>query len=768
MSGRTMGIWHRMTGTLSLFMLLGAANPLLPAWADVPASGSIDCRQERDQTTEQTLFSLQERIGQDLDQQQFEQANQRMRQMIQTIALLQDIQWRSTRLQGLVNAEESGQRNLWVELINRSAEKGFAEQAKGVLAEAVQLTQSLNSGYSSLKAQALVQLARDYQTLGDRQAGLDTLALAVNASQTVQGEEFQVNVLIPIAEAYVALEEPVTAVDLMHRAKQFAEAVNPADVSRRDRVMAKVAQAYLKAGQLEAALAIVPTLTKTPNVHAEVLLSAVRFQVQQGQIDAAAELANLINNYPSVGALAQVEAARGYALQGNESQADRLFQQAIQTAQTAGDAEYTLSQVITTYGKTRPDAALPLAESLTDPEKRLAALTQIALGYASSNQSTQARQTIQKAIATVPNISSDWQGFAVQNAADLAIVANQPDLAVLLAAALTDPFANPPRDLLLERIAQKTAERGQLDAALNAVQSISASNPDARSRAILPLSKAFIQANRYSDAIQLIDLINATDTGYRAMVQAAIASDLLLSGNTDPAVALFEQAKQTAATLTDPIQQFDAWGAIAIQYSRAGQPIDAEVMQRLRETVSRFGDNSVAANYIRLTVERALPVQQYETALQIAQLIPDPTDRGYQLNSVAQESLKANQLQLVSQAIAQISAPDSKMRLLLSLIDRSLQDNQPQTAIALLEQAAQVAQTIPDPEIRVLRFGNEGGTIVDDDSDRASSYEAIALRYVKLGRQAEGLRVAGLIQDRPERDRVTQRLLCYAPSVAPS
>jgi tetratricopeptide (TPR) repeat protein len=242
---------------------------------------------------------------------------------------------------------------------------------------------------------------------------------------------------------------------------------------------------------------------------------------------------------------------------------------------------------------------------------------------------------------------------------------------------------------------------------------------------------------------------------------AAIARQLLLTGNIDPATDLFNEARTTAAGLATPIDRLQAAAAVALEVANARQPVDPAMLDLVRRSAVEINDFSTSSYYLWSLVEQTVSLRHFDLALQLALATPDPDRREMSLGTVAEAALRDGHTDQVLKVIDQSRTPEIRVGLLLSLVERARQDGQPQEAIAYLARALELARTIPDPEIRTFTFGNEGGTVVDDDRDRASAYEAIAIHYAQLARQAEALRVAGLIQHPQERDRVRRRVLCY-------
>jgi hypothetical protein len=85
-------------------------------------------------------------------------------------------------------------------------------------------------------------------------------------------------------------------------------------------------------------------------------------------------------------------------------------------------------------------------------------------------------------------------------------------------------------------------------------------------------------------------------------------------------------------------------------------------------------------------------------------------------------------------------------------------------ALPILDQAFQIAQTIPGEESQLDRFGVNGLTTIDRTDDRGSLLEAIALQYAQLGQSDRAYQVVNQLQQARLREQVMQSIQCVMQS----
>jgi tetratricopeptide (TPR) repeat protein len=721
----------------------------------VPATQS--CQQEQTQTAELQIIRLIQLTDRELSEQRFASARKLFRHTLQTIQSLPDPQLRSNWITNLINEETSGEHNVWLKLIQLPTVRE-TEPTVTVLEDAVATIQTLDTGYSFVKANSFIRIANAYTTLGKADRSEEILALAQQTTQTIEGAEFSVLILTQIAEAYLDLGENALAIGALNQAEQYIDVVDLNDLQR-ENLLAQVGMIYAKAQEVEAALEIAEGSDTALN-KGSIELEVVRAYLGKNQLEQAYALTQTIAQ-PESQAIAFVEIANQLFEQGELTEADARFEKAVSIARSLTDAEHILLQVITAYQHASPDRALTAAQTLRSPELRANALTQVALAYTAIGQTTNATIAAERAVQALQQIPPDWITFNARTFVNQAIEAQAYELAIRLTESLTDPFLGFERAQLLLDIAQAATDRNQFSVAQAAVEAIPPENVEMRSRGWQTIAVSYINVNQPDAALELLNQIDRAYPVYRVQMLSMMARQFELTGNSKTAFDLFEQAQQEIRAIGSPTETLQALGTLVVEYRNANQPIDSSLIQQIQQTTLEFGDDTTSNFHLRSVVEQLLAANHYETAFQIAQIVPSQYERDSLLEQISQQALGSVSEQMILQTIDAIDSPEAQTRQLLSLIDRHLFMQSSRDVDLLLNKSIQITRTIPDPETRVLVFGNEGGTVVEDEFDRASLLEVIALRYAQLGQADAAFEVANDIQNAAERDRVIQRIRCH-------
>ncbi|GAB4239414.1 MAG: hypothetical protein Kow00121_66090 [Elainellaceae cyanobacterium] len=766
MGGIGMGLYlTATTGTIALSggirSVYAQANPSPETGSPETNSPQINCQQERQQAIDTELLARIARLRQDIEQQRWETANQVLLQILQSLQAIPDPQSRSNWVSSLIVEAGNADQALWRQVIEQSAAHDLSDQTVLVLQEAERLAQSFDRGYSFLKAKMFVAIANAYHQLDRPEQAAANLSQALQASATIRGAEFKTNGLTSIAIAYLQLGQPQPALTILSQSQTEAAAIEHPDRNRRNGALSRIGVAYAQADQTRLALEIAAEIVGTSYAQGTVLLEVTRAYLQRGDTEAAEQLAQIIP-HPESQAIALAEVARQYGEEENTASAALLFAKAVQVARLLADAEYTLERVVSLYAKAQPDAALAIARGIQDPEKRSNALFEIALRYYVNEQPERATAVLEDVVAAIPQVSSDWQTFHLQDLMIQAVDLGAYELAIGLTAGLTDSYLAASRDLLLLDLVQEAIERDELEVASQAAQAIARTNPYIRSEALQRLATAYIQADQLEAALQLSEQVDPAYPLQQVQLQAAIARELfLIKGETEQASELFAQTYQQAAALATAAEQIEAWGSILLEKSNAQQPIDPEIFTQLDQATQQASDPYTGSAYLRGIAERLWAAGYFAAAMQVAVLMPDQAELNSQLLLISRAALIAEQYEVIPQTVAQMTTPEVQVRSLLELADIYLQTEQTDAALPLLAQAFQIARTISGPESRTLNFGADGSTVVEDDADRGSFLETIALKYMQLNRASEATRVAESLQDNNLRDRLKQRLQCF-------
>jgi tetratricopeptide (TPR) repeat protein len=263
----------------------------------------------------------------------------------------------------------------------------------------------------------------------------------------------------------------------------------------------------------------------------------------------------------------------------------------------------------------------------------------------------------------------------------------------------------------------------------------------------------------------------------RVRLLTAIALKAHQAGQTTWTNELLQQTLQSVDSLATAYQrQFpkdltqgpqikpSALTAIAVVYSQTGQ---TDRMRQLLQQVSQL-DVSITHPTFGGPVDQPFSVfmdaRQYVGALQLAQATPTSDVRESRLQTSATALLQQDRFDLALPVVDQLTEASRKTQLLLAIAQRYGDLQQVNAALPILDQAFQVAQTIPGEESQLDRFGVDGLTTIDRTDDRGSLLEAIALQYAQLGQSDRAYQVVNQLQQARLREQVMQSIQCVMQS----
>lgn len=736
------------------------------------------CAAERSQMTELQTRRLVEQFRDAIATRPFHESTRVLELVLTALGQVQEPTLRSSVLDELFNNPEY-QNSLMQRWTAQAIAETMSDLVPGVMAEATRLTETLGSGYSALRVRTLTAIASAYVAIEQPQQALTTLDRAQHASRTIQGAEVQTHALTSIAEEYLAAGATDQAIAVLHRSRSFASAVQHPDPNRRGRMLAQLAIAYAKSGQLSTAMQIADAIPTTPYYQGTAWAEITRQYAQRGDIEQAQILARRIDQAEQR-AIALAEVAVGLANQGTPAQATRLFTEAVELARTTGD--YALIEVMTRFADTLPEGALVALATFDNVENRALLQARIALAYHQAGATQQANAALEQVVQTIwqsPSSGLSVPMGTVEDIINRAIAAGATSHAVRLAQ--LHPGAVPdsvPLDMLFydwaemqNRVARRLVDQAEPDAAYAVVQGINPQFGDMPYRVFPQIAVAYLQQGQLESAQRLVTQVNPAYPVSRVRVLAAMARQMQLAGDRQPAAAAFAEASQVTATIPEVEVRLEALGAIALEYGRLNDtPRASAVLRELLAQQAQAAQTNPASGYALSTVAATLiNAAQYDAAMQVIAAIADESQRNMQVQDLVNLAIARGEYDIAATAALLFTYPDAQVQQLLAIATRHLYSQQPSQALALLAQAVPIARTIPDPERRVITlvrdYDSQGNPIdileIEDDTDRASAVEAIALLYAQLDQEALARETALLIQSRPLRQPVLQRLRCY-------
>lgn len=407
-------------------------------------------------------------------------------------------------------------------------------------------------------------------------------------------------------------------------------------------------------GDLLSAAAFLAENIKSSDGHAEAMKAIIPLYLERGSVDLAAELAN--------------EVAEPF------SRDQILILVAAKCAQTDDD-EY----------------ALQLADAVEDLGMRAQALERIALIKASKGQAEAARSIAGQ---------MEHADFVVG-----AIAVGQSatgDDAGALATLDTIDFPTA-KATALQQIASAKIEGGDtvkaadmLDLAVIAANEIE--HDEEKIRALCDIGNMFIEAKRSDKAIQTFDTAKACaeilENTHRDFFLVNCALGFLYAGSTD-------LADRTLDLVTDKTQMASALLGFARDYWKKDQKEDAlEALDEAHEIIASQREFETRDSRARNALISSIAVQfagfgKAERGIEIARETQDPDEQMASLTQIAQILTIQNDDALATSTLEMIPEEANRVFALISVVDAKEKRGDKDAAIADLEAAVALAETVP-------------------------------------------------------------------------
>lgn len=766
-------LFQLATTFLGLFVILspwnGIAQTTQPAQNQPTILPPVNCQEERDSDAQLSVSQLQDKARQYANLKNQEKATQTLTQLFRNLRRLENSSTKAAILEEILNSEMSGMyARLLADTVDLYIAAGQKQQAAPLLAEALQTVQTLSNNQSYAKTKSLAAIALQYAAIGQTNQALTILDQSIQTEKSIQGAEFKTQALTAIAQAYVAAGKLEQASGILDQSLRHAQAVQTQNPARQGELLAAVASTYAQARQYNQALQVAQRITNAP-YHKASAISAVALEyIQQKELEKALMTAQRIESHKDMADIkAKLLAKIGsqYIQAGKQDQAAKVFAQAIQTAQIVDspyDQSRILSDVIVNYAQAgQPDAALQLLRKTANPDYfKSRTLAAIAISYAKAGKPVEASQVLSQTLATIAATSDTNEKSNARADIILSFMeAKRFDFAAQIAQAIEDEFT---RADSLREIGVQAADAGQTDIAMQIIQSVDSKFLEHRSTVLHRAALSHAKAGEYDRALQLARMLDSR-LAYRAKTLAAIATESFKAGQSQRAPTILTQAVQAANAAEDANSKISALGAVALGYANTQQlkPASQTLSQALQigQTIE---EGNLQGAAFRETAEQLISAQHYDLAFQVAQGLKDEYEQSSILQGIFTQSIEAGQYAKAYPVINALKTPEEKARWLVAIARQYVQAGNTTQASQILVQALQVTLTIEGPESKTLTFGTPPElTIVDDDSDRGSFLEAIALEYAKAGQHPQARQVAQRLENNAIRTRLNQRLACY-------
>ncbi|MGB7444325.1 MAG: hypothetical protein WA919_24930 [Coleofasciculaceae cyanobacterium] len=750
-----------LMGCMLTLLLVGSLSPVVLAVEIAQNPPAVECSHQRGQVTESIARTWLERSRQYTNYGNLEPAAQTLLRTLELMQRLPNGSLKANLVSSITELEY--QSSTLQELVNRAVSNKQPDIALSVLPSALQTAQSLSSGYSWVKTQALVAIANHYITLGQPQQGTKVLSQALQASNYLQGEEFKTKALTAIAQGYQTIGESAKAVELLDQSLQFAQVAKVPNAVRKAWIFQPIAITYAKAGAFDKALQVarlIPTEPQLAYYKDEAIGEIANQYAASGQLERALELLKTLK-MGETKAKFLTQIAIFYTQAGQNKLAQDTFNQAVFVAQDEPieRRSWILSRIIKQYAFAgQLDAALSTIDVIPARQTKAQTLLDIA-GQVKDKE--RASAIINKALLAAEEIAdaNERESLMTQAIDDL-LRTKQFASALKIAQSLSENVGD--KYVILARIALQAAAAQEFEIALQATDSLPESWVDSRNQALQEMAIAYAKIGKYDQAMQLVQKIdNYGSLPYQVRTLTEIAQQAAAKGDKTRADNLIKQALQIANQLEFNSQKTDALVAIAIFYTKIGQTKQAEELHAQAMQLAKSEPNDSGSTFLLPSMfKQYLDANLYEKAIQTALAITDAAgQRNRALNEIATHLIEAEQFDMALKATNVLSQPEDKTRFLLELVNNYIARGQLTKASEILVRALEVTKTIKGPESRKILVRED--LEVDDPFDRGSFLEEIALKYTDIGQYNQGVQVAQRLETKSDRELLLQRLTCY-------
>ncbi|MBD0269420.1 MAG: hypothetical protein ICV77_14150 [Cyanobacteria bacterium Co-bin8] len=722
---------------------------------------ALNCPAERQQPVDSALNVALEQAQQAVNNRQTYPAVQLMEYVLQGIRVMEDSPGKADLLQRLVGSltEDFAYAGPLERLVQIAPQEN-ADAVLEVLPLALEATRTLGSGYSAAKTRTFVALAHYYTQLGRPDQGSQILTEALAASNAIQGATFQAPALRDIAAAYINAGQVDLALPLLARSQTAAQAMPASNPYQRAAELEQIAALYAQANQLNQALQTV-RLVELPDYPSNALLMVVDQYSEAGQTDRALAVLPAFKQ-PEQKALALATIAGRLTAQQPEQSA-QLYAEAIAAAKSAQNATQVMVSVAVRYATTGGLVAIAdeTLLTITDPLVKAPALGAIALQYGKVGQDDLAAARLTQATETLGAIPEDWsRNRTRQQLIDQAAQLGRYDYALQIVNTI-QPGEDVPFDRAdaLTLLAERALAEGRYDAALQVTEQIPPTFVSSRNHLFLQIAAGFVNSGQLDRALEVANQENP-DTGFRPRTLAVIASQVR---PPEQAALLFAQAAQLANTIDSVYVRIEVLGAIAKAHLDAGQSVPStQLLNQAIAASQEVSDASGRSSSLRAIAEHLIFANHYLAAIQVAEAIPEESERLAKLNEAMEKAIAVRDVATVLTVLERLEEPILKTRWQIAAADTFSQLDQPNSAAEVLNQALQTARTIPGEEAQTITLpGEENPPIVDDEQDRGSFLSAIALKYAQLGQVSQAQQIAQSLESPALQQQLRQQISCY-------
>jgi hypothetical protein len=740
---------------LSYFILCGSNSYSRVAAQSKPNNPSTNnasiCRDEIRRSNQDKLDVLSTSVINNLETGKTQQVAAQLTQMAQIALNSNSDAVESLVSRTILNGEAYEFETTIVGRLIKQGQGKDREALVAMLDKMLQLTQKISSNYSLNKTQAFIRIAQAYQQLGFTERPDNILAKAIESAKGIRGLELQANTYTDIAKAYLAIKQPKKAESLLTQALEFAKkhALEDKEGDRSFRPLFPIAELYSQLGKFERTLELTK-LTTTDEAKDGIYLILTQYHLKAKQLDKASEYTQKITT-ENIKRQALLELMEAYAKAKQAPAGNKLFAQVVELARNSKtQPDFALQSVISSYAKAgQPETASTAIQYINNPVLKKSSLLTIAGEYRKLGQTEKVKQTIDQIIKEAEGSQgsdiSQWIATSDYS---------QESFTILKQLKIQNPD-------VYQYIVEDAIRSENLDLALQVAEAIEATEIDRRNNLLEKVAVAYAKAKQPQTALKIAQsLKNEGNLAYQIEALVNISSAFRKNGLTKQANTTYNTAKEQVKAIKD--SQYQAIGLAIIAREEYSQGQTKQANKLIQDAIKSAEGNGGVLQQISNSL---IIAQQPELALPVNLALPQDGSLANQFFDIFRLSIQQGKDDIALEIVKISNLPQEKTAGLLQIARGQLTRQQKSKAIATLGDALKLAKTIPDPESKTIELpiDNDGvprGT-VDDTLDRASLFEDIAIVYSQAGQANQGLQVAKLIQNKEEKQRVSQRVKCY-------
>ncbi|MBD3884022.1 hypothetical protein IFO70_19915 [Phormidium tenue FACHB-886] len=733
---------------LSILAITTLENTLNPVYSALAQTPVVAATCNPDASLQNRLGMVAEQARSTLEQSDQEEALQSLQEASAIAVQLQNTRLQADFLQQwLLDANEGYLTTRWQRLTQNVNQQAQLAQLQVTLEQFLQIANRLTTAHSYIKTRSLAAIARYYIPLNpsQNQQSVQALEQARQAARFIRGEVFTANALIDVAEVYALMGDTTSAQSVLMQVEQAVQQIPPnTSEPLKLVIIRRMATTYAQIGNFTTAQQIADRLPNQSEIQSFALQGIVEGYIIASNLTQAEALAQSI---PAITQRIRAfeKLAIAYHHSSQPAKVDQLMRQARQQAESTSlpNPEFTFRNLVETYLQLgQRDEALQLTQTSLR-SSRQEVIKSVMIAFSQAGQNDKVESWLSEQLSYLETIPDSWeQSFYLQNIFQL-VNATQQFEWIGKEWSRIAAINYGPQDQQLVEIATAYAASGQhVEAAKWAEQLPLANRPVLRVRLLAAIALKAHQAGQTSWANELLQQMFQGVDSLATAYQRQFPEDL------------------TQGSLVKP----SALTAIAVVYSQTGQ---TDLMRQLLQQVSQL-DESIINPTFGGPVDQPFAVfmdaQQYVGALQLAQATADSDVRQSRLQASATALLLQDRFDSALPVVNQLTEASRKTQLLLAIAQRYGDLQQVNAALPILDQAFQVAQTIPGEESQLDRLGAEGGTIIDRTDDRGSLLEAVALQYAQFRQGDRARQVANKLQEARLRQQVMQSIQCITRS----